>query len=378
MPRSAGKTPRTLERALERGRSYASRASRFAGGFGALLVLALLALTGGGRVVHAPPAPMAAAITFLPYLYAAAIAILFAAWALFRDRVLLPVCVVSLVVLAAALWGPRWQGDAAIVEGDDVRVMSWNLRRLWGGPDDGGDPDRCAIDAIDTIAPDVLTLLEVSQDDVGRLSTALHLDCVHHPYLKDGGPKTGGLAACIRGDRWHLRSGKGLRFVDQSDWYYVFAEIEHGEDVFNLLSVHLSPYEYVAKKIRTSVEGIGRGDPGKLVDLSREGEEIVKGQADQSAALLERVDKLRDPTVVAGDFNSTRDSALHASLRSKLADTWEVGGAGFGGTVQLFDRLPLRIDYVYATDQFRVRRAEVPELGCSDHRPVVSDLVLTK
>jgi endonuclease/exonuclease/phosphatase family metal-dependent hydrolase len=353
------------------------RAGALAAALGVVLFASLMALTVSGRVVRAPPAPMAAAVTFLPYLYASVIAILTVAWVVFRDRWLLAGCVVGLVTIGAGLWGPRWSGQPPAAEGIEVRVMSWNLRRLWGGPDDGGDAKRCAVAGIQAQQPDVLTLLEVSREDIDGLQAELDLDCVHHAYYEDGGPRTGGLATCVRGDRWRLRTGKGLRYVDHANWYYVFAEIERGPAVFNLLSVHLSPYEYVAKKIRTSVQQLGRGTTDPIVDLSRQSEDVVKGQADQSAALLERVDKFRDPTVVAGDFNSTRDAALHASLRSRLLDTWEVGGAGFGGTVQLFDRLPLRIDYVYVTDQFHVRATEVAPLGCSDHHPVVTDLTLT-
>jgi endonuclease/exonuclease/phosphatase (EEP) superfamily protein YafD len=164
--------------------------------------------------------------------------------------------------------------------------------------------------------------------------------------------------------------------VDSENWYYMLAEVEHKDRVFNVLAAHLSPYRYVAKKLRVSMAELSKGEPDKLVDLSRESEGVVRGQANQSAALLERVDKFADPTVVAGDFNSTRDSALHAALRSKLKDTWELGGLGFGGTVHLFDYIPLSIDYIYASRDFQVRDTVVPVLGCSDHRPVVSNLTL--
>ncbi len=42
----------------------------------------------------------------------------------------------------------------------------------------------------------------------------------------------------------------------------------------------------------------------------------------------------------------------------------------------LFDWLPLRIDYVYASEELPVVRARLPSVGCSDHLPVVVDLVL--
>lgn len=338
-----------------------------------VLTLATVALM--GRLLSAPPALVAAAVAFLPYLFIAVAVGLFVLWALLPDRRTLPASLCTVILLGAALWGPSWSARGGAAEGVPVRVMSWNLRRLWGGPDDGGDPLKCAVAAIEASDPDVLSLLEVSAEDIGRLEAALGMQCAHHPYMSISGSKHGGLAACTRG-AWHLQSGRGQRFVDARDWYYVFAEVEHDARVFNLFAVHLSPYEYVAKRLRTGVKGLAKGDAEPLQELGEQGSRIVAGQSDQAAALLHRVERLSDPTVIAGDFNSTRDASLHASLRHHLTDAWEHGGQGFGGTVHLFGWLPLRIDYVYASEELPVVQARLPTAGCSDHLPVVVDLVL--
>lgn len=341
------------------------------------LVAAILLLIAAGRVVSAPPMPLAAGIVFLPYEMAALVLFVLLCWVLLPDRRSIPAALIALAALSAAIWGPRWGGDGPVVEGESVRVMSWNLRRLWGGPNDGGDAVKCAVQAISEAKPDVLTLLEVSANDVDKLEELIPgLSCVQHPYQEGGAPKTGGLAACTLGERWRMKGGEGQRYVDDQDWYYVFSEVQRGEDVFNVLAIHLSPYQYVAKKIRTSVDNLSKGKADALADVTRQSEEIVKGQSDQSAALVARVEKFVDPTLLGGDFNSTRDSALHASLRQHLKDSWELGGFGFGGTVELFDYFPLRIDYIYASHEFRVNQTSVLEMGCSDHRPVVTDLTL--
>jgi endonuclease/exonuclease/phosphatase family metal-dependent hydrolase len=51
-----------------------------------------------------------------------------------------------------------------------------------------------------------------------------------------------------------------------------------------------------------------------------------------------------------------------------------MGGFGFGATIQYKEWFPLRIDYIYNTPSVLVERAEVPDLGCSDHLPVLSVL----
>ena len=327
-------------------------------GLTALGVLSMIAVVILGRVVRAPPLVLTVGVTLLPYLWIGGMVWIFVLWSGFPDRRMLPVLLAGVTLLGVGLWGPSWAARSEQVAGEPLTLMSWNLRRLWGGTDDGGDPLACAICTIEAENPDVITLLEVSREDVDRLSEALGLRCVHTTYRQSSSPKKGGLASCVRGNRWKLDAGSGLRFVDHEDWYYVLGEVRQRDQVFNVLAVHLHPYAL------------------HMNDLADISSDVVRVQSDQSAALLARVASFRDPTLVAGDFNSTRDAALHASLREHLADTWERGGFGFGGTVRFLDWLPLRVDYVYASDDFAVVDAWVPDVGCSDHRPVVSRLIL--
>ena len=343
----------------------------------ALSAVGLLMVTGLGRTFRAPPFWLAAAVTFLPYLYAGWLTIGFVVWTLLPDRRLPPAVLGMVLLVGAGLWGPTWRARASQQQGDEVRVMTWNLRRLWGGPADGGDPAACVAEVVRAERPDVLTLLEVSRDDTDAVAAELGLQCVHHPYKATGSTRHGGLAICSRGGRWSLRKGSGQRFVDHEDWFYVASEVVGpGDAVFNVLAVHLTPYDYAAKRLRTGVRELARGEAATLAELGRSGQATFRGQSHQAAALLQRVQRFRDPTVVAGDFNSTRDASLHIALRQHLTDTWERGGLGFGGTIDFADVLPLRIDYVYASHDFGVMRADVPTVGCSDHRPVQVDLVL--
>ena len=328
------------------------------------LTAAVLGILVAAQVLHAPPGLLVALITFLPWLFIGTIAGAFALWSAVPDRTAPPIALVLLTVAALLQWGPGWAARGEDVAGTELRVMSWNVRRLWGGPSDGGDASACVVREVAAVNPDALVLLEVSQKDVEALSSALGLTCTHHPYTSKGGPTRGGLAACARG-RWTLRSGQPLRFVDGEDWYYVFSEIERDGLVANLLSVHLQPYSF---RPTSFLEAASDG----LEEASR----ATRAQSNQSAALLSRLERLHDPTLVAGDFNSTRDLALHGSLRETLVDSFERGGTGLGGTVNAFGWLPLRIDYIYASKAFAVRSANTPAVDCSDHRPVVTDLVL--
>lgn len=341
------------------------------------LVAALWATTAVGRVVRAPPAGLTVAVTLLPYLYVGAGAWCFAVWCVLPDRRVLPASLAAVVLSAAALWAPGWPARTETAGGEPVRVMTWNVRRLWGGPESGDDPLRCVVEGIREAQPDLVTLLEVSRRDVDRLSAALDLDCVHTDYRGSGSEDAGGLASCARGD-WEVLAGSPQRFTDADDWHYVFTEMGHDGHVLNLIAVHLHPYWPAISQddVQSGVRGLAQGETEPLRDVGRTGSQVVRAQGDQSVALLARVGRFHDPSVVSGDFNSTRDVALHAQLRQVLTDAWERGGRGFGATVRLGGWLPLRIDYVYVSEAFAVAGADVPAIDCSDHRPVVADLVL--
>ena len=322
-------------------------------------VIGFLLVVSAGRVDHAPPSWLIATVTLLPYLLASGLGSLFCVWVFLPDSRVPPFLITALSISGLALWGPGWSVHDSSEVGEPVRILSWNLRRLWGGPDDGGDAVQCVIDAIRAADPQLVSLQEVSADDIAALSKVLDLDCAHTTYLPGGGSSKGGLASCTLGGDWSLRSGGAQSFSD--DWRYVFSEVERGDVVFNVLTVHLHPYELGMRR---------------WIEVTRHGEAVQQAQSDQTALLLERVAKFADPTLVAGDFNSTRDAALHVSLREHLYDAWELGGVGFGGTVKLMGVAPLRVDYVYATRDFTIHGSRVPGVGCSDHQPVVSELVL--
>ena len=251
------------------------------------------------------------------------------------------------------VWGRAWVGDSEHADGEPVTILNWNLQRLaWSQP--GGL--ECIVATLkDRIKPDVLSLTELSYQEMETLAERLDLECVHVDYRGTEETGVGGVASCVRDSRWALGYTDRRRFVEDRDWFYSFAEFRRNEQVFNLLTVHLQPYRF----------GMGEGALP-----------VAQAQAEETDALLRRVSKLNDPTVVAGDFNSPRDAEVHVRMRSHMRDTWEVGGWGPDGTVRLLDLIPMRVDYIYATEDFAVQRSDILDAACSDHRPVLSELIL--
>jgi endonuclease/exonuclease/phosphatase family metal-dependent hydrolase len=80
------------------------------------------------------------------------------------------------------------------------------------------------------------------------------------------------------------------------------------------------------------------------------------------------------PTLVLGDLNATPEAPELQPLLQRVRDTWQ--SKAEPGFTYPADKPAKRIDYVLASNHFRVRSASVPDTEASDHRPVLVELML--
>jgi endonuclease/exonuclease/phosphatase (EEP) superfamily protein YafD len=83
------------------------------------------------------------------------------------------------------------------------------------------------------------------------------------------------------------------------------------------------------------------------------------------------------PTILGGDFNSSATDVVHRQLTRDFGNTFAESGRGWGNTFHR--RFPiLRIDHIYATRRFDPVSSRVVPTKTTDHRMVISDLLLRK
>jgi endonuclease/exonuclease/phosphatase family metal-dependent hydrolase len=102
--------------------------------------------------------------------------------------------------------------------------------------------------------------------------------------------------------------------------------------------------------------------------------------------LIAETANLREPYILAGDFNLAAGSRPHRQLPDDWHDAFGEQGWGFGHTFptrianwnrRLSIHIPLvRIDYILSSPDLAPVRAWVPNLKGSDHLPVFADLRL--
>jgi endonuclease/exonuclease/phosphatase (EEP) superfamily protein YafD len=75
---------------------------------------------------------------------------------------------------------------------------------------------------------------------------------------------------------------------------------------------------------------------------------------------------------VLGDFNDGPTSATHRRLRELGSDTFIQSGAGWGSTYRGLRVVPLRIDWIWTSGDWKALEHRVVKQRWSDHNPVVA------
>lgn len=345
-----------------------------------------------GRVDTTPAAPLVVAVLLLPWLHAAGTALVLGA--LLRPRRSHWVWLLAALHIGLEA-GVRGDACTPICHlpttdrhgGEPLRVLTWNVGRLgaFADPDEARcEPDEARAGVLDTIRhaqPEVLVLLEISGRRLEGLADELAMECEQIDYYGRGGKGTGGLAVCVSSaGPWRITRGRDLPLPP--GWRYVFTELSDGDRTFNVMALHVLPYGVTMREVELALQAAGQGEIGPMAAVLTQMEQAVATQAEQVASVRRLVSSFRDPTVIAGDFNSTPDSAVHVSLRRQLSDVWQAVGRGRGPTRWVGGWLPLRIDYVYTTSEISAQSVSTvdcrcdAELSCSDHMALQVELAL--
>jgi len=349
-------------------------------------ILLLWLLTWYGAVSLTPPGWIAALVTILPYVWILVVAVYALLAILYRTRRTIIVFLV-LPVSSLMIWGYSIvPTKEAVPEGvQSLRVMIWNVQRM-GQNTSMGNRTECIVSAVRKADPDILALLEITNHQLRKLQEHLGIpnqDVVWSDYYGTRRKGSGGLAICLRGKQgtWNVSKKRALNLPP--DWKYLFLELKPKravvESAINVLALHVAPPKVSEREVKNTLNAIVRREEqasSQAWSLLQRYENQVRKQGQQVTDALRLIQTFRDPTIIAGDFNSTPDSALHHRLREDLVDTWSLAGSGFGATRRWGDFLPLRIDYIYVTSEFSVHDAQTLESDCSDHNPVVATLFI--
>jgi endonuclease/exonuclease/phosphatase family metal-dependent hydrolase len=155
----------------------------------------------------------------------------------------------------------------------------------------------------------------------------------------------------------------------------------HTKKTFNIMNVHLESLYTTSRNISSfpggnSFSSVIRtiwstGKYGSIFELLNKNAQAQEKQLNEIKSVLAQ---LKDPTIIAGDFNSPPEQWHHRNLRVGYTDAHREAGWGFGATVERLGILHSRVDYLYASKElgWSGQTTVNNEIHCSDHFPIQS------
>ncbi len=141
----------------------------------------------------------------------------------------------------------------------------------------------------------------------------------------------------------------------------LYADVVKGKDTLRVYSAHLQSLGIIPR-----VSFLQESDNEKL---RKRVSGAFEKQQNQIAAILEHKQKTSHPVIICGDLNNTPFSYSYRKLKDGMQDAFRERGNGLGTTFK-FEKFPMRIDYIFASEGLDILSFDTMEKTFSDHYPV--------
>lgn len=213
-------------------------------------------------------------------------------------------------------------------------------------------------------AVDVLCLQEISEDHLQGLQQNITLPNSHffkgkviltsHPILAKG----------------HLQ-------FDQSVNGCLWIDMDYNGTIIRVYNVHLHSNQ-ISREAETIVDNINSNKAqawSKIKLMVHNYREAGAVRSTQVKEILLHIEQSPHPVILGGDFNDTPFSYTYQQFEHELQDQFKNNGLGIGTTFA--GGLPsLKIDYIFADNNFEGLSHRIVKTKISDHFPLLSYLKL--
>ena len=326
-----------------------------------VLFALLLIVTG---LISYVPLQFFAAISVLslvvPFLFALN-ALFFLYWVVQLKRKF--VLSVLAMVLGYWMFGPFYGFDKTESyqkTASDLKIMSYNV---WGFNKNGWMPETGIGDSIIELVkkanPDILCVQEHSRLRNKQLQ--------QYPYRSET-PRSERRATQAIFSKYPI-IGSGSLELPTTQNNIIYADILFQQDTIRVYNLHLQSF-----KLKPSTDNFTDG--GESERTYKRLVATFSKQLEQAEIFREHFNKSPYINMVCGDFNNTQFSNIYKIVKGDLQDSFMEKGKAWGRTYN-FVKLPLRIDYILADENFEVLSHQNFDQHLSDHYPVMATLRLT-
>ena len=159
---------------------------------------------------------------------------------------------------------------------------------------------------------------------------------------------------------------KGSVDFNSSSNNAIFSDIKIMNDTIRVYNIHLQSFSF--EKVNP------------LININKKNEMVIKNISDTFIQQEQQVNELKKSiknspykVIVTGDLNNTAFSYVYKELSKSLNDAFKAKGNGLGITYN-YNFIPLRIDFVFTEELFKINSFKTFKLNLSDHEPIFTEL----
>ncbi len=157
---------------------------------------------------------------------------------------------------------------------------------------------------------------------------------------------------------------------DENTGLAAYADLDLGEDTIRLINAYLEPMFIDKKLVKESVNDMQTAEENSKVLKNKLTKGFLKHE-NQIKNIIPYISGSKHPVILAGDLNAVPSSYEYQQILYWLNDAYHEVGKSSGTSFHDF-KYPLRLDYIFSSDEFLPVKYEVRrEVRISDHYPVV-------
>jgi endonuclease/exonuclease/phosphatase family metal-dependent hydrolase len=269
---------------------------------------------------------------------------------------------------------------------NQVRIASWNVARFLEWKRNNNEKSKTRLKMLEQIKKqnaDILCLEEFfhSPDSAfyDNISEIKEMGYPYYYFSYDPDGEYQYIGSAIFSRYPMLDTGMVRYFRPSMPEALVHADIKVNNDTIRVYATHLQSvqfrqHEYEAiDEIRSAEDSILLNSKTVLAKL-RNAMNLRSSQADVARKIL---DDSPYPVVFCADLNDTPNSYTYFTIRGNMQDAFLKKGFGIGRTFSSLSPT-LRIDYIFADNQFRINQFTRVAKNLSDHFMIIADLELNK
>jgi endonuclease/exonuclease/phosphatase family metal-dependent hydrolase len=284
-------------------------------------------------------------------------------------------CLVAGLTFIIDYWGLHFAKTESIKPANAIRVMQYNIRAFGIFEYTSDSTEKKLYSLLRDKKPDILAFEEffVRNFENGVVTDSIKkaLKSNYH-YFKPFQITEKDSAGNAIFSKYPIVNSGAIASNDKPANEAMFIDIKKGKQIIRVYCIHLMPVKMKDEEKLKYLEG--KISFSRAFFIKRKLTQAFIQRSLQVAQIEDHINKCPYPFILTGDFNDTPISYSVNTLGSGLKNAFREKGTGFLKTY--YSNYPLQIDFIFTSRQFNILNYQALDNKLSDHKPIISDVVL--